>query len=447
MRHHLSMVGIGRRRLLVPALLAVLALTLAACHSPGSQSSGGTSGTIKIGFISPVTGTTAASGIEMLNGWKLYWKLNPNTVAGRKIQWTSEDDAGDLNTGLQKARKLVEQNGDKVLVGPLLANVSYAIAQYLSTQPNVVGLNPVASADDLSQRKAVKNYVRTGGWQSSTPPQVAGDWAYQQGYRKAITLCNDYAFGQESCGGFINTFTDHGGKIVKSLWSPLGTTDYSSYLAQINPKDADVVFITTVGADSVRVIKGWSQFGLKGKIPLIGQETTLEQSLIRAMGDAAVGLQSFGHYAEGRDDPMTQSFDTAYEQEYHLIPSYYACAAYTAGQWFSQALTQTGGDLSNVGKFTDVLRSIKLTDSCLGPVQLDSHGGTVFNVYLRQVAKDSQGRDYNKVLKTFPNTSQFYWYKPDAFLAQPVYSRQYLGQNWPTSCDAYVTGKCPSQSQ
>ena len=434
-----------RGRLLAPAVLVVLALVATACQSPGERQSQESKGPIKVGFLSPTTGTVAAAGTDMLNGWKLYWKRNGDQVAGRKIEWTHEDTAGDPQTGLQKARKLVDQDGAKVLAGPLLANVGLAVAQYLSTQSNVVGLNPVASADDLSQRAPVKNYVRAGGWQSSTPHHVAGNWAADQGYKRVLTLCQDYAFGHEVCGGFINAFTDRGGRIVKKLWAPLGTSDYSSYLAQINPSQVDAVFAITVGADSGRFIKQWQDFGLKGKVPLIGGETTLEQSLLRAMGNEAVGLRSFGHYAEGRDSPATREFVDAYRQEYNQLPSYYSCATYTSAQWFAEALKQTGGDVSNVAKFTDVLRGVRLTDSCFGPMRLDEHGGAISNVYLREVARDSQGELYNKVVQQFPDISQFYWYKPEAFLKQPVYSRQYLGEDWPRNCDAFVAGKCPLQ--
>jgi branched-chain amino acid transport system substrate-binding protein len=433
----------GRKKsFLITCAVVLVGMTAAACRSPGEEEGGGSEGPIKIALLSPTTGTVAAAGTDMLNGWNLWWKLNGGEVAGRTIERIHEDTAGDPQTGLQKARKVVDQDGVSVVVGPLLANVGYAIAEYLDTQPSIVGLNPVASADDLSQRTPVDNYVRTGGWQSSTPHHVAGDWAWQQGYRRVITLCQDYAFGHEVCGGFINTFTDHGGEIVKELWAPLGSSDYSSYLAQIDPADADAVFMLTVGADSGRAIKQWEDFGLKDKMPLIGGETTLEQSLLRAMGDEAVGLQSFGHYAEGRDEGETKEFVEAYLEEYDQIPSYYSCATYTAGQWFTRALEETDGDMSDTEQFLETVRGVELEDSCFGPMSLDDHGGTIVTVYLREVQKDDEGRLINVPAEEVTEISQFFWYEPDAFLEQPVYSRDYLGEDWPTSCDDF-TGDCP----
>ena len=424
------------------AALIAGALLAAACSAPEQSETGTSEGPIKIGLLAPTTGTVAAAGQDMVNGWNLYWTLNEEEVAGRAVQTIHEDTAGDPQTGLTKARKLVDQDGVAVVAGPLLANVGYAIAEYLSTQPDVVGLNPVASADDLSQRKPVENFIRAGGWQSSSPHHVAGDWAAKEGYKRIATLCQDYAFGHEVCGGFINTFTDAGGQIVKKLWAPLGTSDYSSYLAQIDPGQIDAVFLLTVGADSGRVIKQWEDFGLKDRVPLIAGETTLEQSLLRAMGDEAVGLQSFGHYAEGRQAPGTVEFVDAYQQEYGDIASYYACALYTSAQWFATALEQADGDMSDVDAFLDEIRSVELQDSCFGPMRLDEHGGTVFTTYLREVEQDNQGNLMNVPVEEFPDTSQFWNYVPESFLEQPVYTREYLGEDWPTSCDDFATA-CP----
>jgi branched-chain amino acid transport system substrate-binding protein len=178
-------------------------------------------------------------------------------------------------------------------------------------------------------------------------------------------------------------------------------------------------------------------------MPLIAGETTLEQSLLRAMGDEALGLRSFGHYAEGRQAPATKEFVEAYEKEYKDIPSYYACATYTAAQWFTTALEEADGDMSSTDEFLQTLEGVELEDSCLGPIRLDDKGGTILTVYLREVAKDAQGRLYNKPVEEFPGVSQFFWYDPQVFLEQPVYSRDYLGEGWPTSCDQITVDSCP----
>jgi branched-chain amino acid transport system substrate-binding protein len=425
------------------ACLAAAALAVGGCGLGDEEEGGGSKGSLQVGLLFPTSGTVAAAGTDMLHGWQLWFKLHGDEVAGRKIVAKHEDTAGDPTLTLTKARKLVQQNNAKLTVGPLLANEAYALAGYLKQQPDVIGLNPAGSSDDLSQRKRVENFVRTGGWQSSTPAQPAGDWAADQGWKRAVTLCSDYAFGYENCGGFVNTFTDRGGKIVKQLYAPIGTSDYSSYLAQIDPNSVDGVFVQSVGADAPRFVKAWSDLGLKGKVPLIVNETTLEQSTLRGVkGDDPVGLESFAHYAEGRQETATSEFVAAYEKEYGELPGYYSCSTYTAAQWLTEAIKQLDGDISDSKKFLDTLNSVKLKDTCFGPMALDEHGGTIANVYLRKVARNDKGQLVNQVVKSYPNVSQFWNYKPEEFLKQPVYSRKDQGKDWPTSCDAYAKD-CP----
>jgi branched-chain amino acid transport system substrate-binding protein len=426
------------------ALIVLAAALLAgACSAPEQASRDFDQGPIKVGLLAPTSGTVAASGTDMKNGWDLWFELHGDEVAGRTIETVHEDTAGDPTTALTKARRIVDQEGAKILAGPLLANEGYALAGYVKETADLVALNPVSSSDDLSQRKRVDSYVRAGGWQSSTPTHPAGEWAAEEGWKRVATLCNDYAFGYESCAGFVNTFTDHGGEVVQQLYAPLGTSDYSSYLAQIDPDEVDGVFVQTVGADSPRFLAAWNSLGLKGKVPLLGNETMVEQSTLRTVkGDGPLGLMSFGHYAEGRKAPGTEDFVREYEKAYGQLPSYYACATYTAAQWLTEALEETGGKIADTAALLSALDGVRLEDSCFGPMELDEHGGTVANVYLRKVVRGSDGKLVNEVERTYEDVSQFWRYDPEAFLAQPVYSRGDQGADWPEDCDAYAE-ECP----
>ena len=409
--------------------VAILAL-VAACAPPGAPGGGApgnATGPIKVGFLAPTTGTSAASGQDMINGWNLYWKLNGGgRMAGRELQTTFEDTAGDPNIALTKARQMVEQQRVDMIVGPLFANVGLAVADYLKTT-GTPGFYPIVSADDLTQRHRVDNVVRVGGWTSSQPHQPFGEWAYEQGFRKVETICADYAFGQEVCGGFLRTFAgEKGGEVVNQLWTPVGTPDFSSYLSQIQGSGADAVFALEVGADSVRFVKQWNDFGLKGKVPLIGGEVLLDQSLLRSMGPEAEGLISAGHWAEGRQAKETQDFVDAYLKEYNQLPSYYAAAVYSAAEWVSTGAEKVNGNVADHTAFLDAVRSTEI-DAPLGHLKLDSYGNPIMNIYVRRVERRPDGKLWNVPIRTYENVSQFWTFGPDKFLKQPVYSREFQG--------------------
>jgi branched-chain amino acid transport system substrate-binding protein len=410
--------------------MGIVALWLAVgCAPPSAPGPGGSAqkatGPIKVGFVAPLTGTAAASGADMVNGWSLYWKLNGSAVQGREIQTTTEDTAGDPNTALTKGRQVVEQQQVDMIVGSLFANEGLALADYLQTT-GTPGFYPIVAADDLTQRHRVDNVIRVAGWTSSQIHHPLGEWAYDQGYRKVLTICTDYAFGHEVCGGFLRTFTAKGGQVVRQLWNPVSTPDFSSYLSQIQGSGADVVFASQVGAETIRFVKGWSDFGYKDKIPLIGNEVLFDQSFLRSMGPEAEGLVSAGHWADGRPAKETQDFVDTYMKEYNQFPSYYAAAVYSAALWIAKAIEKANGNTADHKAFLDAVRGTEV-DAPLGHLKLDAYGNPLQNVYIRRVERRPDGKLWNVPIKTYENVSQFWTFGPDKFLKQPVYSREFQG--------------------
>lgn len=409
-------------------LLALFGIVFSGVAPPARAASG----VIKVALLVPQTGNAAAAGHDMVNGWNLWWSERGATVAGHKIETTVYDTASNPAHALDQIRRAVEQDGAQIVVGPYLANEGLAVAPY-AAQHRIPLFLPTVSADDLSQRQANSFYPKVAGWSSSLTTHVAGVWAYEQGYRKVATIANSYAFGYENAGGFAQTFTQKGGKIVNQLWTPLGTTDYSPYISQLQAAAPDAVFVEMVGADAVHFLEQWSSFGLKNKIPLIANETTTDQSNIRSLAPSVVeGIVSFGHYAEGRNDAVTRAFINKYGAKEGTLPSYMAAAFYTAGEWFAEALDKVHGDIRDPGALLGAVRAIKLSDSALGPMQLDAYGCPIENVYLRKVVATSgpdakYAKTWNVVTKVYPHVSQFWTYKPSAYLKQPPYSPTYQG--------------------
>jgi branched-chain amino acid transport system substrate-binding protein len=413
-------------------LFTALVFAFAMLSVGGSTPAGSAEGVIKVALLAPTTGNAAAAGHDMVNGWNLYWQQHGASVAGKRIETTVYDTASNPSRALDQARHAVEQDGAQMIVGPYLANEGLAVAPYAVAHRIPLFL-PTVSADDLSQRQANAYIVKVAGWSSSQPTHVAGAWAYEQGHRKVATIANSYAFGYENAGGFAQTFTEKGGKIVAQLWAPLGTADYSPYISRLQAAAPDAVFVEMVGADAVHFLEQWNSFGLKSKIPLIANETTTDQSNIRTIApDVVEGIVSFGHFAEGRDDAATRSFVTNYGNAEHVLPSYMAAAFNTAALWLATAMGQVHGNVADAGQFLAAVRAVKLANSPFGPLQLDNYGDPIENIYVRKVVAASGdaakfGKTINVVTKTYPHVSQFWTYQPAAYLKQPVYSPTFQG--------------------
>ena len=379
-------------------------------------------GPIKIGFIAPLSGAFSATGKDMLNGIQLYLEEIGYQAAGRKIELIVEDDEAVPATGLTKTRKLVEKDGVHIMTGGLMASTGYALAPYIDSK-EIPMTYPIMAPDDLTQRQRAKWIVRTG-WNSSQANHPLGEYTYQTlKYRKAAIMGLDYAFGWESAGGFQKTFEEAGGKVIQKIWCPLTVTDFSPYLSQIS-KDADVLYILFVGRATLQFVKQAQEFGLKGKIPVVGGGTSTDEHALPSMGDEALGIITALHYSEALDNPANKKFVKAFREKAKKAASYYSEGTYTGSRWIVEAIKAVKGDVENRGRFLEAIKKVELRDVPRGPFRLDDYGNPVQNVYIRKVERVG-GELQNTVIQTIPNVSQFWKYKPEEFLKQPVYSREF----------------------
>ena len=377
---------------------------------------------IKIGMTSTISGAFAQNGKDMVDGTTLALEELGYQMAGRKVQLLVEDDESIPGTVLTKIRKLVELNEVDMLVGTGLSAATFAVVPYVESQ-KMIWLTPVIATDDLSQRRR-SPWVARCGWTHSGPMHALADYAYNVlGYRKIAMISMDYIFGWESAGGFQRVFEELGGKVVQKLWCPISTQDFSPYLGQIN-KDVDAVWSIMAGRLSLVLMRQYQEYGMRGKIPLIGQGTLTDEGILPSAGDEALGVITGLHYSSAIDNPVNKAFVKKYRAKFGKVPSYYSETSYVGIGVVNQAVTSLKGDVSNRQKVMQAIRSVSLKDAPRGPVQMDSYGSPIENMYIRKVERVG-GELQNTVIYTYPNVSQFWKYKPEEYLKQPVYSRDY----------------------
>ena len=404
------------------SILAMMGILIGLLLCTPLLSWGQAKGPIKIGYISPLSGMMAANGKDMLAGIQLYLEEIGYQAAGRKIELIVEDDEANPATGLTKTRKLVEKDGVHLMTGGLMASTAYALAPYIDSK-EIPMTYPIMSADDLTQRKIPKWIVRTG-WSSSQPHQPFGEYAYNVlKFKKIAVVAYDFAFGWECVGGFHKAFEDTGGRIIQKIWVPLTAQDMSPYLSQIS-KDADAVFAVFSGRQAMQFIKQYQEFGMKGKVPLIGGGTTTDEHALPSMGEEAIGVITPLHYSEALNNAANKKFVKRYREKAKKAASYYSEGTYTGARWIVEAIKAINGDVENRGKLMEALKKVELKDLPRGPMKLDSYGNPVQNIYVRKVEKVG-GELQNTVIHTYTDVSQFWRSKPEDFLKQPVYSREY----------------------
>jgi branched-chain amino acid transport system substrate-binding protein len=400
---------------------------LSACLALGmSLTTGAAAEELRIGFIAPMTGPFAQVGKDMVNGFEMYTNEVKNDLAGANVKFILEDDQAKPPVGVLKAEKLIRQDKVHMLIGGVLASTGYALAP-VSTKEKVVYLASVPAADDLTQRDAAKYpYVVRTGWTSSQPSHPLGQWACEQGYKKIAAIAADYAFGHEVVGGFQKTFEDCGGKIIQKVWPPLGTIDFGPYIPTLK-QDADAIFTLMVGPMSLQFPKQLAAAG--NKKPVIGGGTGYDEFVLPSMGDEVLGHISTLQYSAALETPRNEAFVKSYREKYGKVPSYFSETNYSTLLMIHEVMKKTGGKWPGADDFVKAISALKV-DAPRGPVTFDELRNPIQNIYLKKVERRKMfGYDkeelWNTVIKTYPNVSQFWTYGKEAFLKQPVYSRDF----------------------
>jgi branched-chain amino acid transport system substrate-binding protein len=371
----------------------------------------------KIGLLTVKTGPLAQGGIQMEQGITLFLKEKNYTLAGRKVELLSADTGGNPAGAKTKAQELIERDRVDVVLGPLAAFELLAITDYV--QQTKTPILADAAAEDITQRKPNPYLIRTTQSSGQCAHVLAHFAATELKLRRMATISEDFAFGHEQCGAFHRVFEDNGGKIVRKLWPPLVTPDYTPYIAQIG--NVDGVFMGFAGSNPVKFMRAYADLGLK-RIPLLGGATAMDDALLRSLGDEAIGVYSTSNYSAEFDSASNKKFVAQMLKDYENLPGIYSSGMYFAGQCIEAALQTTGGKSEDKLAFVAAMRNVSLKGTPRGDFHFDRFGNVVSDVFIRRCER-KDGKLVNTIIKIYPQVSQFWTYDEKAFLQQPVYSR------------------------
>jgi branched-chain amino acid transport system substrate-binding protein len=416
------------RNLLMGFVIAAVALAFAGTTTGAGQAGA----TLKIGIPLALTGPIAEQAEEMVRGYKLYLKQHDNKLGGVPVQLIIEDTQADPSKVIAKTRKLISSDHVDFIGGAALALESLAVIQVTAPR-HAAFITPMSSADDLTQRKLAPTFARLN-MTSSQPNLYFGEWVYKNlHYKRIAIIAQDYAYGWESAGGFQYAFEKSGGKIVQKIFVPFTASDYAPLVRQLNTS-VDAVYAILVGAHVPRFEKAYNQFGLGGKVPLIGGPDIADEDALHAAGQDAVGITIVHEYSKDTPAEATQTFIKDWQSAYGgQTPSYWGESTYTAAHWIDEAITnyrkKTGMSANAVPgwiakhpeQFIDAIVATKLAVTPRGPLSMDAHHNPINNLYIFKVDKPN----HKTVLGTIENASQFWTETPKQFLSHPVFSRDF----------------------
>src|SRR5438105_895893 len=270
----------------------------------------------------------------------------------------------------------------------------------------------VLPAPAFAQQKPVKIGLLT----VKTGPLAAGGIQMEQGL-VCFLKDRNYTLAGRKVELVVD---DTGGRIVKKLWPPLTTPDYTPYIVQIS--GADAIVQGFAGSNPLKFMKQYKDAGLN--LPVVAGAPAGDDALLKSFGDEAIGMISSNFYSNDIDTPSNKKLIDRMVREYGNIPGTYSAGLYIAAMVAEAALEKTGGKTDDRDAFIKALRSVSLTDTPRGPFSFDHFGNVVGNFYVRRCEKKGD-KLVNTTVKTYPKVSQFWTYEEKWFLSQPVYSRDF----------------------
>ena len=365
--------------------------------------------TIKVGLLATLEGPFTVLGQDGVRGAELALNEAGYKAGGKKIEIIKGSSDASPDSAVKAARKLIEQDGVAILIGPLSGDEGVAVKDYAKTQPNVTFVNGTSAAQDTTLRDPAPNFFRfsTDGaqWMAGL-----GEYAFNvKKYKTVAVVAEDYSFPYTQVFGFMAGFCKAGGHVPAKFWVPIGAKDYSSVIAAI-PDKVDAIYVALGGADGVNFLTQYQQAG--GTAPLIGGSITVDQTVLGTKGkqrDYVVGTPSAGPIADNSEEPAWKKFVADYKAAYKdgfPSPSLFAQGYYINTKAVLLALDKIGGDLSDKEvKLRDTLSKLEF-DTPTGKVKLDKNRQAIADNYLTEVAKGADGNLYNKVIKVMPAVNQ-----------------------------------------
>lgn len=314
------------------------------------------------------------------------------------------DDTAD--TAIAETRRLMEQLGGEIMIGPLSGDESVAVANYALDHPTQTFVNGAAGAMDTTLDVQAPNFFRYHAdgaqWNAGT-----GDIAKNTlGWDTAAVIMDDYSFGWTSAAGFIAEYCAAGGEVTSRVFPPLGATDYSSFAAQLPaPDEVDGYFWVVGGTGTTAAIKAFEDIhgsitpdqhmgNLFWEFAAGSLDPTLEGGYVGGFGTAAdLALDSVDahtaiiekHWVEF-PDPGGEVAAPGPQAHSGFLVNYF-----TAAKALIQGLEEVGGDISDDHAALQAALGGLTLEGPYGTITLDENRQAIQDSYVRQLVDTGDG--------------------------------------------------------
>lgn len=299
------------------------------------------SGPIRIGVVTPLSGTYAGIGQQVKWGLDMAAKEINATggVMGRQLELIYEDEEANPAVAVQKAEKLFQVGKVDFLTGTVNSGSTLAVGQVAERNNRLIATT-VSFADSITADKCSPNVFRVNARAGMQSAALAEWMASTKPNANVFYLGPDYEMGRSTVAAFKAAAEGKGAKTVGEVFAPLDNKDYSPFFGQIRSARPAVIYTSVAGNDTVRLFTQMAEFGLSRNVQVVGASGTVTSQNLAAIGKAADGFVTGVGYSPSIDLPENKKFVTAFEAANKAKPDLYGADSYGVLFFYKAAVEQ-----------------------------------------------------------------------------------------------------------
>jgi branched-chain amino acid transport system substrate-binding protein len=313
---------------------------------------------IKIGVVTPLSGTYAGIGQQVKWGLELATKeVNAaGGISGRQIELIFEDEDANPAVAVQKADKLFQVNKVDFLTGTVNSASTVAVGQVAERADKLIATT-VSFADDITGAKCSPNVFRVNARAGQQSAALATWLAKDKPKAKVFFLGPDYLMGRSTVAAFKEAAEKTGATSLGEVFAPLDSKDYTQYFGQMRAAQPQVLYTSVAGNDTVRLLSQMQEFGLLKNLLVLGASGTVTAQNIGAIGKAAEGFTTGVGYSAEIDTPENKKFVAAFKAANKIDPDLYGADSYGLIYAYKAAVEKAGS--TETAKVRKALEDLK----------------------------------------------------------------------------------------
>ena len=347
---------------------------------------------VKVGMITTLSGGGSGLGIDIRDGFELALKQGGGTLGGIPVELIVSDDARKPETAKQIADRMIKSDKVDIMTGIVWSNLAMAVVPTV-TREGTFYISPNAGPSALAGKMCNENYFNVA-WQNDNLHEAMGQHVADKGFKNVYIMAPNYPAGKDALAGFKRFYK---GGIAGEVYTKLGQKDYAAEISALRAAKPDAVFFFLPGGMGINFLKQYSQAGLKEQIPLFGPAFSFDETILKPVGDAAVGVFNSSQWNADIENPANRAFVADFAAEFKRRPSLYASQGYDAARLIGAALAAVKGDLSDKSAFRMALTKAEF-ESVRGKFRFGSNHHPIQDIYVRQVYRNEKGELTNKIV-------------------------------------------------